>query len=292
ELTRLQPILYEVLALEDSEYVYQPRNTYSPYPSSDQFLYVKHLVLRPRRAHTPQEEIQVLSMVESIELRWQEVILQCPNLQDVAIWCEIPDPEPTLLSQLACILHSPLRTIGTGLLRLSVALAELFSYEIDFNHEALKHLTHLEILDGGDETFEECYSDKNNFGCLKNLKYLAFTDCFCVSRGIIKRSLIECKSLEVLVVGEVRDNDLEAFLEELPKSRRTIVGTHEHRVLRGEGPASIEEIPEDRVVVNLPSGPKVWDEWMRGGEEGIDIWTRAEKVVRQRREGREKREVA
>ncbi|KAF8650691.1 hypothetical protein AX16_005065 [Volvariella volvacea WC 439] len=193
------------------------------------------------------------------------------NLQNLAIG---EDLLPDTLNQLSSIIHSPQRTVSPrGLTRLWIPLSDLFEGEVDFSHEVLQDLTHLEVLDSysyGMPWWEE----GNNYGQLKKLRCLTFADFF---PDIISKCLEECESLELIIVLFVGDEEDIPFLEDVPKARRKI---------KPDG--TIEEVPEDRVVFitrdELYKANHCWDgDWVRGALGAEDLWARGEKIVAERR---------
>ncbi|KAF8651986.1 hypothetical protein AX16_004547 [Volvariella volvacea WC 439] len=184
------------------------------------------------------------------------------------------------------LLRSPLRTVPNGLLRLSASFVELFPQgDVDFNHWALRDLTHLDVLDDG-IAMRIRWNGNNGysktFGCLKSLKHLAFHNHIFaqVPMGLIRNCLGECEGLEVLVIARVRRKA--RFFERLPKVRRRLRRSPGVQRLGGRETAALEEVPEDRVVTNIQIGNRR-QYWFRGAEGGLDFWERAELVVKRRR---------
>ncbi|KAF8655007.1 hypothetical protein AX16_003311 [Volvariella volvacea WC 439] len=260
----LQPMRYEVVIfpLKQSN---PPKDTNSLFyfgvsqrPDDAQTRHVRHVLIQGENH-------------QDLEISLQKY----HNVQDLALWNGIP---PKSFSLISSIIRSPDRTVSTrGLLRLSVSLTEWFpNNDVDFNHEIMKDLTHLDAL--GDPVE---WKQGNNFACLKNLRYLMFSDAY---RGLgedIRKCLEECEALEIVVVYQLdnfRSEDSQSgLIEELPKLRRKV------------GPDGIvEELPEDRVVVfpyeETQYGHFSWlDDWVRGALGGDDLWSRAERIVGGRR---------
>ncbi|KAF8649077.1 hypothetical protein AX16_006024 [Volvariella volvacea WC 439] len=265
----LQPIRYETLVLDSSLFdqlsesplILPPR-----LPSRPQALHVRNLLVT---GYQP----------KNLAFDWIEDLLpQCPNLQDLAIWCITPITS-NILSLLTSAIQSPLRTVTSrGLIRLSASLAELFpDGHTDFHHEVFKDLTHLEVLDFPRESRGQ-WIEGNNYASLPSLRYLSialFDPDFSFPTEMLRKCLEECKFLEVLILPEGADQGLV-----LLNGTREIVDSN----------GSVRTVAEDRVVVyEGPFKPKEgWTElWCSGVSGGDDPWIHAERIVQRRRKKKE-----
>ncbi|KAF8650698.1 hypothetical protein AX16_005071 [Volvariella volvacea WC 439] len=234
------------------------------YPSRSQVHHIRHLSLNNGSSATLDNN-QIFSLLE------------CYNLQNIRL-LEFPE---TILSDISSIIHSPHRTVSPGgLARLEVCLSDLFplpGQRIDFNHEILRYLTRLNLLDTPDELGD--WEDGNNLACLKDLKSLCVNYAFPME--FIQKILEECEALEVLIVCDsyFSQSILHNLEEQLPKTRR--------RLTAGGG---AEEVPEDRVVLLGPGvleGCSGWyKDWVLGAMGGNDVFAKAERTVQERRRER------
>ncbi|KAF8656650.1 hypothetical protein AX16_002455 [Volvariella volvacea WC 439] len=274
----LEPILYEIAIFttsngeSDEEPEYKFYRSFPRPPHISQMRYVRHLLLEAGGAEEGDEDPN-------------DPLLQCVNLENFAMWGNL---RPSVLKNLLALIHSPHRTVPHGLLRLSGSLFKLFpNRQIDFNHEVLRELTHLDAV--GHSSVSE-WKEGNNYACLKNLRYLSlsFPDVYPRLKDTVRRCLAECPALEILLIllldmigslGQFDNGEsgFGGFMDELPKVRRKV---------RLDG--TVEEVPEDRVVVyhhdEICLGDFSWvGDWVEGAVGGDDLWTRAEKVVKERR---------
>ncbi|KAF8643543.1 hypothetical protein AX16_008977 [Volvariella volvacea WC 439] len=255
----LEPILYEIAILHGYD-VYKGDAIANFYyncplhPPGLQPHYIKHLLIEYGRR--PGDEY---------------ILKGCYNVQSLTIW----GTEQVTWNHVVELLRSPRRTVSPpGLLRLSAAMLKLFPQrEVDFNHDILQDITHLDVLDAS-----AVWQEGNNYACLKHLRYLSFQE---ISDGILvilRRCLEECKALEVLLLYYSQWGVDERVANQLPRVRR---------VARPNG--VVEEIEEDRVVI-LPHEDIFqhnfsWiDDWIRGVTGGEDLWLRAERIVKERRQ--------
>ncbi|KAF8655005.1 hypothetical protein AX16_003309 [Volvariella volvacea WC 439] len=246
-----------------------------------------------------------------------DFLATCPNVYNLALWCK-PEPHRTrsytfpaqyypssspgtlcvspssALQTLTHVLTSPFRHLNTPpLLRLSAYLATSLFYgrPIDYNHLIFKNLTHLEILDLWPSSTR--WQRGNNLGCLKELRYLAFSYAVW-DMEIVRNVLRECGKLELLIMWGVED--VKSYYRVLPKTRQVEMKTYLALVnlegkgedLAGENAETMafecQDVPEDRVVLNLPSlCGGVQKDWKRGAEGGADFWVRGGWIVETRR---------
>ncbi|KAF8654995.1 hypothetical protein AX16_003299 [Volvariella volvacea WC 439] len=223
-------------------------------PDGPQTRHVRHLLIHGER-HPAHETL----------------LPHCHNIQDLALWNRFPS---TAFPHLSSVIHSPHRTVSPrGLLRLSVPLKDMFpDRRVDFSHEALKDLTHLDIAGGLDH-----WEDENNLSCLKKLRYLSFPDVYPGQSEVIRKSLEVCEALEVVVLYRLHGHQPFIDIKELPSIRRKVG-------LDG----TVQDLPEDRVVVfsyeDMEYGRFNWlDDWVRGALGKGDLWAKAEKIIEGRR---------
>ncbi|KAF8650733.1 hypothetical protein AX16_005106 [Volvariella volvacea WC 439] len=266
----LEPLLFEIVVLPDSDSACYFDNGTTKlycdlrrYPSGPQKLHVKSLMVEDLRGEFGPS--------------WAEFVPKCYNLQNVALWYHHTPRNANVLADLTMIVRSPSRTVCGGLRRLSAMLAHLFpGGEVDFNHEVLRDLTHLQVLDHlGTNCLKE-WREGNNFGCLRKLRYLYFEAYFPVET--VKRCLESCEALELVAVHEAWGMYMgppEAGPKNgIPEMRRKV---------RPDG--TVEEVREDRVVMlrMLPAGMWITD-WIKDAAGEDCMWTEAERAIEMYRE--------
>ncbi|KAF8652778.1 hypothetical protein AX16_004170 [Volvariella volvacea WC 439] len=261
----LEPLLYEIVILQGA-LLYQDTKSFfyhhrPSYPSGSDRRHVKYLLVYGI-SKTPAEP------------DWKELLPDCHNLQDLALWCHLISDTLAILTS---IIHSPLRT-APPLFRLSISLGALFpDGKVDFHHDVLKHLVYLDVLDHPSQLGG--WVEGNNYASLKNLRCLAFayfTSEFSFPTEVLTKCLEECEALELMILPS--RHDVKHNVSRLPKTRTVRVN------------GTVKKVPEDRVVVY--SGPtgngEGWGEdWYRGAERGVDFWSHSMEVVRRRRCRRE-----
>ncbi|KAF8647507.1 hypothetical protein AX16_006663 [Volvariella volvacea WC 439] len=200
-----------------------------------------------------------------LEPSWEDVLPQCHNLQDLALWTKV---KPNTLSILSANELVPPDSGSEGI-------------------SPPEDLTRLELLQGDWDELENLWVEGLKAGCVPNLRYLwIWVGNLRSTEGL--RSLLEERgSLEVLILsgnGRVATSEQ---VHEMSQARR--------RIVRRDG--TVEEVPEDRVVVyDAPFNS--FAEWMRAWYEsaiqgasrsvvGYDMWHRSERIVQRRRWRRE-----
>ncbi|KAF8644863.1 hypothetical protein AX16_008228 [Volvariella volvacea WC 439] len=273
----MQLIIYDAVVLRYSRFYNESKpllHRAPRFPSGPQTLYVRKLLV----SRDPQDG--------KSEPNWEDLLPQCHNLQDLALWT--PFDEDTL-SILTSIIHSPLRTVTPpGLLRLSALIARFFpAGKVDFRHEIFKYITHLELLmsAGRRNPAGSEWAEGNNLGCLPHLRYLWIWMPHMWPMEVFKTILQECNALEVLVLA----GSGPAFVEDWNETSK--VG---RVVVNRDGME--EEVPEDRVVVygspffSAGEWTRAWYQSAVGGASrgvtGYDVWHRSEKIVQRRRQRR------
>ncbi|KAF8661963.1 hypothetical protein AX16_001258 [Volvariella volvacea WC 439] len=220
----------------------------------------------------------------------------CFNIQNLGIWFYPPKECLTILNS---ILTSPHRRPGTPFLRLSAKLSGLFGPSanpkdvlVNFRHPVFKDLTHLDVLDyhGPVCTW---WAEGNNFGSLKELRYLSFNYGMRVSIWLIDNILRECKKLEVLVLVGITDPEMFRFIfgqwrmkRRLMEDKWTVDVDWYNGVPVSERAREARE-QEDKIVFvdNKPAG---WaEDWRASAKGEEDFWVKAKEVVKERR-GKEK----
>ncbi|KAF8661651.1 hypothetical protein AX16_001292 [Volvariella volvacea WC 439] len=262
----LEPLLDEIVVLQaDSLHncpssIFPNRRPY--YPQSSRRLHVKHVLGFGGVPHASEPD-------------WLSFLQGCYNLQSLAVWRDII---PETLSCLVSIIHSPLRTVSpSGLLRLSASLHQLFGPEhVNFNHEVLKDITHLEMLDYSAQLAQ--WIPGNNPGCLKQLRYLSFASLGTTGPfplQYLNKCLEECEALEMIILSGSRENERNA--DKLAKTRK---------MRKAEGTSIV--VAEDRVVVvaELYTLRGWYEDWYAGVEGNDDIWSKGERILRERRRER------
>ncbi|KAF8649076.1 hypothetical protein AX16_006023 [Volvariella volvacea WC 439] len=266
----LQGIIYETIVLKDSDFYKRSKSSLhhpSRFPSGTQLLYLRKLL------------VSHMDNAAESEPNWWELLSQCHNIQDLAIWSMSPPPADDTLSTLSSLLISPLRSVTPhGLRRLSMSLVHLFySCQTSFNHEVFKDITHLEVLDfpKGCE-----WKEGNNLACLQNLQYFSIGTVDYIGlhagplspTGFLRKCLKECKALDLLILSEAAKWE---GVEELLKDFRWVVASD----------GTVEETPGDRLVIYyLPGISGAWSRvWYRDtiGEDGM--WGQSKKIVERRR---------
>ncbi|KAF8647523.1 hypothetical protein AX16_006645 [Volvariella volvacea WC 439] len=228
----------------------------------------------------PQQALFVRNLLVSTEPRsnsepdWTTMLPYCHNIQDFAVWCEIPK-DVDALYLLDCAIRSPLRTVSpNGLVRLSASLNELFPGGLaDFHHPIFQHLTHLDVFDFPSESAAE-WVEGNNYACIPNLRYLSVAgwDIECPvdePLKVLRKCLEECKLLEVLVF------------------QRSVNCQKDVKIYHTRRSNTVQEVPEDRVVLAEDRFTERggWStNWYRGQTGGEDFWDDAEKLVRKWRD--------
>ncbi|KAF8643450.1 hypothetical protein AX16_009006 [Volvariella volvacea WC 439] len=251
-----------------------PAMRFPPFPPANQRQHIKHLFLDSAANHAH----SVCGGKNQQD--HMKIIPDCPNLQNLVVSCFVPQ-EMQLLDQLTSVLNSPQRTVappGSGLLRLSLSLSDLFPDDrVDFKHQVFSDLTHLEVVEDG---LRVKWEDGNNYSCLKKLQYLSFTcDSFTDPScwDTLAKCLDECKVLKVLIISDIHEGE-ERHVECQEKT-----STLKRKVTNSD--RNLVDLPEDRVVLDMSEAdPKFWEVgWVNGIEGGEDMWTRAEAVVESRR---------
>ncbi|KAF8658199.1 hypothetical protein AX16_002120 [Volvariella volvacea WC 439] len=280
----LQPIIYDTVVLRCHRFYEESKSPlHNPprFPAGSQTLYVRSFLVSSDFDH-----------VKESEPGWEDLLAQCYNIQDLAIWNTM---SIDALSLLTSIFRSPLRTVAPcGLLRLSITLRELFPEgRVDFRHEIFKHLTHLEVLRDTDDDIDELpprvdwgkWVEGNNYGCISNLRYLWIWVPYPWSDSVdfIRELLKGCKVLEVLILAA----DAGTITTQMAGLLKTMTQT----IVNLDG--MVEEVPEDRVVVygDLLSTVLSWAQgWYQSAVHsasyavrGYDVWLRSEKVIQRRR---------
>ncbi|KAF8661634.1 hypothetical protein AX16_001276 [Volvariella volvacea WC 439] len=214
--TWLQPVLFETLDLS-ADREKNPLNPSIPYPTSHQMHYVRSLFISPGfKLATDEQKLRYRP-------DFRTVVSQCPNLQNFAILYGSPS---NLLSQLVQVMHSPYRTVsppGTGLLRLVMSLYQLFPEgKVDFGHEVLKDVFHLEVMDEDKINYD--WKRGNGYSCMKKLRYLVLEAC---RIDVVRLCLEECPELKVLTVQNPTHTfeEYEELLETTRENRKWNVVT-------------------------------------------------------------------
>ncbi|KAF8655613.1 hypothetical protein AX16_002995 [Volvariella volvacea WC 439] len=260
----LEPIHYETVIL---------RTTYlNPSPNN---AHLFHEIFKPPSSYV--HHIRHLSIpLAGNNDQLSTFVSQCANIQNLQLSGNIV---PAIASALITAIRSPNRTVSPkGLLRFSGSLYEVFrDTQVDFNHEAFKDLTHLDLAGN-----VVGWKEGNNYACLKNLRYVSFPEVYQGLGHIVAMCLRYCEALEAVIVFSFSFEENEAFEDELPKVRNR---------LRLDG--TMEEIPEDRVVFlyydKIGYNHFSWiDDWIRGATGGIDMWKIAEEIIQERRWKRER----
>ncbi|KAJ6577918.1 hypothetical protein B0H19DRAFT_1121785 [Mycena capillaripes] len=149
-------------------------------------------------------------------------------------------------------LHDVLEALQ--LQRLSTRLDAMFGPKHrNFAHGMFSHLTHLDIRDFGDQSWETW----SGLARMPHLTHLSFHDDY-IPKSVIHSALVECPSLTVLVIVFSTQILLDEFL-----------------------PHPIEFITDPRFVVLLVADPLT--DWEAGAWGGEDYWFRAERLVEKRR---------
>ncbi|KAF8643541.1 hypothetical protein AX16_008975 [Volvariella volvacea WC 439] len=258
---RVDPILYEIGLLpgtSESRFHFSDPETrsyyydYRRYPSGSQARHIRHLLMESRT-------------------RSEECLSQCHNLQNLAL---CGDLSSNLLSKILLAIQSPRRTVAPGgLLRLSVYLKRFLTEgRANFNHTILKDITHLNVLG---EPVE--WQEGNNYACMKNLRYLSFMVRTPELPQIVSNCLDECDNLELIFVYAIFSPEADSFTKRLEEIRK--------ETGRNKGATHLKD---DRVVVFLLqdvfSDIDNWiGNWIRGATGGYDLWTKAARIVENRR---------
>ncbi|KAF8664591.1 hypothetical protein AX16_000723 [Volvariella volvacea WC 439] len=205
-------------------------------------------------------------------LETKTYLSQCHNVYNLALWSHV---DADSLAVLTAVLRSPHRRSTTPpFRRLSTSLSDLFSQNVDFHHAIFRHITHLDVVDRWD-----AWEKDNNFACLPALTHLAFNSESPIT--IIANCLSRCPKLELLVILGVRHVD--ELKAQIPPFRTKNVFDKK----TGAMVTVRTDVPEDRVVMNLPEGPGGWiGDWVRSAECGDDFWSRGEEIVKRRRRNR------
>ncbi|KAF8652786.1 hypothetical protein AX16_004178 [Volvariella volvacea WC 439] len=268
----LRPILFETVVITTDRSSI-PLDRWPPYPTGPETHHVNRLLIYHGKYIEPPEG-RLNDMPDH-----QGFISQCPNLQDVGIWCDAPKGT---CSRLTGALRSPHRTVTpprSGLLRLSVDLRDLFpDRPIDFTHEIFRDLTHLEVLDSAHSiTWEE----GNNYSCLHKLMHLAFIDSPCFD--VIRRCLRECKELQVLILSGLGDADEDLDCDLIIALSRAHIKEDVDTGVDRQGDAEARELRGYRIVINPNWSPRHMAEtWAEGGDGGDLMWTYCEGIVKER----------
>ena len=176
----------------------------------------------------------------------EEILSHCPNLQDFAIWLQ---PMKFLLPTLEKL----------SLRRLSADFSNLV--HDDYLGSTFSNITHLDVIKFHGRTWKE-------WKVLSKLPHLSHIIIgFLVDFDVFSNLLRHISQLRILIFMPEPD-DVTAWIQDHDKNQQCLFDN------------------EDRLVlVNSPAFPGLVEDWVKGGESGLDNWTFCELVsIARRRE--------
>ncbi|KAJ6473926.1 hypothetical protein DFH09DRAFT_1343451 [Mycena vulgaris] len=223
----LEPLLFQVLSIHTTD---GPKTPLFRSPFSRWRNHVRHLGFSGRGPNNDPNQKSIAT-----------ILSMCNETVNLAFFDMFPSYN----------LHDALKALH--LQRLSTRLDGMFGPKHrNFAHGMFSHLTHLDILDFGAQSWETW----SGLAQMPHLTHLSFHDNY-IPNSVIHSALVECPSLTVLVIVFSTQTQLDEFM-----------------------PHPREFITDPRFVVLLVADPLA--DWEAGAWGGEDYWLRAQRLVEKR----------